>query len=68
MSSVNSELVTDPQEIASAFNEYYHSTFTRSDYTLPPLDSLPAPSSYLDSIVLEETEVLIQLKLWDVTV
>ena len=35
------------------FNNYFHSTFTASDYTLPSIHELPSPPSQLSSVNLD---------------
>ena len=47
----------DPSQRALCFNNYFHSTFTDASLTLPPMSSLPAPSSFIDHIDLTEEEV-----------
>lgn len=44
-------------DTAEAFNTFFHSTFTTSDYQLPSFDQLPAPSSHLDSISIDSADV-----------
>ena len=47
----------DPSQRALCFNNYFHSTFTDASLTLPPMSSLPAPSSFIDHVDLTEEEV-----------
>lgn len=47
------EFVTDLSRIATCFNEFFHSTFTRSDYVLP---DVPAPSTQLSSISIDSSD------------
>lgn len=49
----DSEIITDPLKIAEAFNDFFHSTFTRSEFVLPSIDELPTPSSQLSSIDID---------------
>ena len=53
----SSELVSAADDVAVAFNEYFHSTFTQSVYTLPPIDSLPSPPMQLHSIDIDQHDV-----------
>jgi len=50
------ESVKDTACIATCFNEFFHSTFTRSDYILPSIDQLPTPSNQLSSISIDATD------------
>lgn len=50
-------LTTDASHIATCFNAYFNSTFTRSDYTLPKLEDLPAPQDCLSSISIDSSDV-----------
>ena len=41
----NSELVSIPAEKALVFNQFFNSTITRSDFSLPSVKHLPSPIS-----------------------
>jgi len=43
---------------ANLFNQFFHSVFTHSNFTLPVMSNLPIPSNHLDSICITEQEVL----------
>ncbi len=49
--------LSDPHLIVLAFNEFFHSTFTSSDFCLPPVWSLPTPTSQLGNIEITEEDV-----------
>ena len=49
--------IMDPSQRALCFNNYFHSTFHSTSLPLPPMSSLPAPSSFIDHINLTEEEV-----------
>ena len=49
--------IHDPYQRAIIFNEYFNSTFTISDFTLPPNHLLPMPSTYLSEAYITEAEV-----------
>ena len=49
--------IHDPYQRAIIFNEYFNSTFTTSDFTLPPNHLLPMPSTYLSEAYITEAEV-----------
>ena len=53
---VNSSPVTDPIKQAKLFNDYFHSTFTSSNYQLPDTANLPAPISQLNTITVKPEE------------
>ena len=40
-----------------AFNIYFNSVFTRSDFILPPVDRLPTPSIQLNSIQITSSDI-----------
>ena len=63
----NGSIITDTGQIAEIFNKYFNSTFTRSDYTLPPWDKMPSPTYQLSSISIEESEVYETLTSLDTT-
>lgn len=46
----DSEVLHDPVSIAAAFNRFFNSTFTSSDFVLPNV--LPTPSSELSSLTI----------------
>jgi len=49
--------IHNPYQRAIIFNEYFNSTFTTSDFTLPPNHSFPIPSTYLSEAYITEAEV-----------
>ena len=49
--------IHDPYQRAIIFNEYFNSTFTTSDFTLPPNHLFPMPSTYLSEAYITEAEV-----------
>ena len=63
----NGSIITETGQIAEIFNKYFNSTFTRSDYTLPPWDKMPSPTYQLSSISIEESEVYETLTSLDTT-
>ena len=48
---------TSPVDKAHVFNLYFNSIYTPSSFNLPPIDSLPTPSSQLNSLDLSSSEV-----------
>ena len=62
----NSNPVHDPaHEKAIIFNNYFNSVFTRSNYILPPVYTLPTPELQLSEIRITEEEVLETLSALD---
>ena len=55
------QILHRPLDIASAFNEYFHSVFSQSNYTLPPLRLFPSPCIQLHSITIDPHDVVIAL-------
>ena len=53
----NSKLVCDPAEKPLVFNQFFNSTFTRSDFSLPSVKHLPSPISQLSSIDINCSDV-----------
>ena len=53
----SSEVLLDDNEIAVAFNAFFHSTFTTSSYVLPSTENLPVPSSQLSTIRFDSADV-----------
>ena len=53
----DNEIIHDSYKKATLFNEFFNSTLTTSTYVLPPVSSLPAPSSFLCDISFSEAEV-----------
>lgn len=49
--------VHDPYNKARIFNEFFNSTFTVSDYILPPPECLPSPSSQLSHVAIDSSDV-----------
>lgn len=55
--SLNSEVVSTPQEKAEVFNKYFHSVLSKSSSDLPVLDSYCSHPDTLNSINIEVSEV-----------
>ena len=53
----NSSTLYDPVNKAEAFNNFFHSTFTSSQFCMPPLDSMPTPSTQLSHCEVSSEEV-----------
>ena len=49
--------ILTPKDTAEAFNAFFHSTFTISDYKLPPTDQLPTPTKQLHTITIDVDDV-----------
>jgi len=49
--------IHNPYQRAIISNEYFNSTFTTSDFPLPPNHSFPIPSTYLSEAYITEAEV-----------
>ena len=49
--------ISHPKDKVEAFNRYFNSTFTTSDFVLPPLDQMPTPLDQLSEITVTETDV-----------
>ena len=49
--------IEDPFQRALCFNNFFHSTFTDSSLSLPPMSSLPAPPTCIDHIEFSEEDV-----------
>ena len=43
--------------MAEIFNEYFHSTFTSSDFILPPTSQLPTPLVQLNNIQIDRSDI-----------
>ena len=56
--SMGSCSASDPIGKATLFISYFNSIFTVSDFVLPPLQSLPSPSSQLHHISISSSDVL----------
>ena len=54
----NSQVIHNPAEKATTFNNYFNSIFSRSSFTLPPIDQLPTPTNQLHTIPLDNSETL----------
>lgn len=52
------KILFKPADIALAFNDYFNSVFTKSNYSLPPLHLLPSPPKQLHTITFDSCEVL----------
>ena len=53
----NNQIVQDPRQKAELFNKFFNSTFTKSNFKLPPVSSLQVPTIQLSSISFTELEV-----------
>ena len=53
----NSSQITDAAVQAKLFNEYFHSVYTTSTYTLPPVDELPSPPNHIADVSISEEDV-----------
>ena len=53
----NNQIVRDPRQKAELFNKFFNSTFTKSNFKLPPVSSLQVPTIQLSSISFTELEV-----------
>ena len=51
---LNCSSASTDNEKATLFNQYFHSVFTLTSFTLPPVSSLPTPSSSLIDIHISE--------------
>ncbi len=64
----NNKPIYDPQQIANAFNLFFHSTFTkRSNFMLPDTAHLPTPANQLSTIEITKTDVFTALSKLDDT-
>lgn len=61
----NNQIVKDPGQKAKLFNEFFNSTFTNSNFRLPPVSSLRVPSTQLSNITITELEVYEALRKLD---
>ena len=57
------EFLRGPSGISCAFNIFFHSTFT--NFVLPPMAELPAPSSHLSSISIDASDTFTVLSRLD---
>ena len=57
----NSQVIHNPTEKATIFNNFFNSIFTRSTFTLPPLNQLPSPTNQLHTITMDESDILLVL-------
>ena len=64
---VNSNPVTDPLAKSEIFYKFFNSTFTHSNFSLPPVESLPTPAQQLHTISIEVSDVFECLLSLDVT-
>ena len=62
---LDNKVLQDPQSISDAFNKFFNSTFTTSEYRLPA--SLPTPSSQLSFINITASETFEALSALDIT-
>lgn len=53
----NSTFILDPTDKVEAFNNFFNSTFTLSDFELPPIDQMPTPTNQLSHITIDECDV-----------
>ena len=54
-------MIHNPTEKATIFNNFFNSIFTRSTFTLPPLNQLPSPTNQLHTITMDESDILLVL-------
>ena len=54
-------------ERATLFNTFFHSVFTQSSFLIPPLESLPTPTTTLSDIGISEMDVYEALSSLDTT-
>ena len=65
---VNGSPIYDPQQVANAFNHFFHSTFSSpSDFALPSTSDLPTPCSQLSTVEITRTDVYTALCALDET-
>ena len=57
----NGIIVSDSKERATLFNNFFHSTFTQSDFVLPSVDRLPSPCVQLSCLEFDEADVYMAL-------
>ena len=50
-------VIRDPSAIAECYNNFFNSTFTRSNFKLPAVEDLPTPANQLSSISLDPSDV-----------
>ena len=60
------EPVADPSIKANLFNRYFNSVFSRSEFVLPTINSLPTPSEQLSSIEITSSDVFSVLNRLDI--
>ncbi len=60
-------MFSDAHSKANAFNSFFHSTFSQSDFQLPSFDKLPTPSDQLHEIEIDPEEVYKSLSTLDIT-
>ena len=63
----NTVPIHHPQIRANLFNEFFSSTFTQSNFSLPPIESLLTPSSQLHHITILYLDVATALSELDTT-
>ena len=61
----NSFSAKNDYDKAQIFNKYFHSIFTRSSFTLPPISELPSVVSLISDIFIPESDVFSELSLLD---
>ena len=57
----NSQVIHNPTENATIFNNFFNSIFTRSTFTLQPLNQLHFPTNQLHTITMDESDILLVL-------
>ena len=55
--NINGSSVFDPKQFAEAFNSYFNSTFSSSEFKLPQVSQLPTPSHQLSKIQIDRDDV-----------
>ncbi len=65
---VNGTPIYDRQQIANAFSQFFHSTFSSpSEFNLPSMSDLPTPCSQLSAVEITKTDVYTALCALDET-
>ena len=64
---LGSTIVSTDIEKATLFNNYFHSVFSTTPFVLPPISSLPTPSTTLSDISITESDVFEALQSIDPT-
>ena len=62
---LNSISVTSNKDKANLFNEYFHSVFSSTSFTLPPLSTVSTPNKVIEDLVISEPETFQALTSFD---